>query len=66
MSKLLSSTNDTTIAVSAGDKVTGVLLRADPYDPNEVSFAYSQPTDDLKVGTLLYYQLHVNKITGLY
>lgn len=58
MSTLAASTNESTIALSAGEGVTGILEKIEPLDPEEVSFAYSQPTEDLKVCPLLCYHPH--------
>ncbi|KAG7222698.1 hypothetical protein INR49_026307 [Caranx melampygus] len=48
MARLVSSSNESTIAVSAGEGVTGILQKTEPLDPEEISFAYSQSTDDLQ------------------
>ncbi|KAG7236113.1 hypothetical protein INR49_001337 [Caranx melampygus] len=49
MARLVSSSNESTIAVSAGEGVTGILQKTEPLDPEEISFAYSQSTDDLQI-----------------
>lgn len=60
MAELAASINESSVALSAGEGVTGILVKeTQPEDVQEVSFAYISPNDSISVGELLLSDLHM-------
>lgn len=64
MSDLATSINVSSVELTAGNGIKGVLVReTEPEDIHEVSFGYASPNDSINVGALLLFDLHACAIS---
>lgn len=59
MSNIASALNGTSVALSVGEGVSGILVKQTYVeDAAEVSFGYASPNESLNVGSSLSFDLH--------